>query len=105
MSAGLADPACHADLKYHSPPLVYNVGRDVGEYVPVGNETAEYAKALRAILVEVEAHNKTMEYRAANPAHANTTGCYMDARTSKISCFPCASMGCEPKPLCCKTSR
>ena len=89
----------------HDPPLLYAAGRDVGEYVPIGSENTEYGKALRLILVQVLAHNQTMEYRKENPAKANSTGCYMDVRTSKMNCFPCASMDCEPKPLCCKTTR
>ena len=100
ISASLADPACHAEFKYHDPPLLYAAGRDVGEYVPIGSENTKYGKALRLILVQVLAHNQTMEYRKENPAKANSTGCYMDVRTSKMNCFPCASMDCEPKPLC-----
>ena len=57
----LADPACHLEFKSHDPPLLYAVGRDVGEYVPIGSETVEYDQALRLILVEVVAHNRAME--------------------------------------------
>lgn len=104
MSAGLADPACHTEFAHHDPPLLYHVGRDVGEYVPIGSETAEYANALGAIIAEVSAHNKTMTYRREDPTGTNTTGCYLDARTNRTNCFPCTSMDCEPKPLCCKAS-
>ena len=102
MSAGVADPACHAEFAYHAPPLLYHIGRDVGEYVPIGNDTAEYSTAMRAILAEVSAHNETMTYRKGDPAGVDRTDCYRDARTNSTSCFPCASVDCEPKPLCCK---
>ena len=102
ISAGLADPACHAQFLYHEPPLLYHVGRDIGESVPISHDSAEYATAMKSILAQVRAHNKTMEYRGADPVEPNYTGCYVDVRTNKSNCFPCASMSCEPKPLCCK---
>ena len=103
MSAGLADPACHAPLAHHDPPLLYNVDRDVGEYVPIGNDTAEYRTAMRTILAEVASHNRTMEYRGADPTPPSTPAsvCYRQLNTNKTNCFPCASMECEPKPMCC----
>lgn len=101
---GVTDPTCHAERQYRSPPLLYHLGRDIGEYYPIVNTTEEYAAALAEVTAAVAHHNNTMTYRGApGGGGGGGTSCFLDARTNRTSCFPCASPSCSPKPMCCRT--
>ena len=44
---GVTDPTCHAERQYRSPPLLYHLGRDIGEYYPIVNTVTEYREVPR----------------------------------------------------------
>eukprot|EP00118_Oscarella_pearsei_P008316 m.42057 g.42057 ORF g.42057 m.42057 type:complete len:508 (+) comp33327_c0_seq4:144-1667(+) len=78
-------------LKYHDPPLLFNVEKDPKERVSLDVSVEENKKVLSEIVAITERHNKTM-----------TFGKPMISQGNNESLFPCCSPSCSPRPTCCK---
>ena len=76
-------------LKYHEPPLLFDLARDPKERDPL--DVAKFSAAMEAIHSLVAQHNKTMTFAPPQIGIDNSPDNY-----------PCCNPSCTPRPTCCK---
>eukprot|EP00118_Oscarella_pearsei_P008314 m.42047 g.42047 ORF g.42047 m.42047 type:complete len:497 (+) comp33327_c0_seq1:144-1634(+) len=80
-------------LKYHDPPLLFDVNTDPKERDSLNTLLPVYQSIIQGIFNETAEHNKTM-----------TFGPPMIGGKPDKDVFPCCSPSCSPRPTCCACS-